>query len=453
MKTLMLFIALTASVWSSFVFSQENIQGYRFGSGSISISYCLDGVIPSGKSRCIVGNGPYNVSGNVFRSVESLYSYAGTKVIRSSGVEDEIPFNTSSYRYNYTSAGCTNCVSISIVTGIGAPLDTCYDLEGAFIDGYHNSESDFCAVVGNTGGPTPQPLMCTATMIAEIPAFSGNFQHIVTANACSAPTGPTAPDDGTDPGEPCTENCEPTDPETPPGSGDGSDIPGTGDGPTGGNTTVGGTITDSQGNVTNINLTMDQDFSPITNRLNETNERLKLENKNSASMDERLKQINQNIVDGNLELKDINSHMKEGLSGIEGKLDGIKEGIDGIKDGMGTAEEGEAAADGISLPDYQRTIDNGFGDITGAINSDDNNQKEGQLLNFDENLRAFSSVPALFDFAADNCQPVSFGSNIILDLCPYAATSSGILSWVLTVLTIIFLIHSISADIKKIRMS
>lgn len=170
-------------------------------------------------------------------------------------------------------------------------------------------------------------------------------------------------------------------------------------------------------------------------------------------MNEWLKLINQNTVDGNLETKKVNTSIQDGFDGIGDKLDGIKEGLDGIKDGMGTAEEGEAAADGISLPDYQRTIDNGFGDIIGAINSDDNNQKEGQLLNFDENLRAFSSVPSLFDFAADNCQPVLFGNNISFDLCPYAATSSSILYWVFNVLTIIFLIQSISADIKKIRMS
>ncbi|WP_259240895.1 hypothetical protein [Rheinheimera pacifica] len=281
-------------------------------------------------------------------------------------------------------------------------------------------------------------------------------------DSCDAPTGP---DGGADPEpctencdpEPCTENCEPTDPETPPGGDDGSGVPGTGGGPNSSNTSVTGTATDSEGKVTNINLEMDQDFSPITDRQNETNERLKVENQNSANLVEKVNGLGQGLIEANDNLEGIRDAIdglgNPDMSGIEGKLDGIKEGIDGIKDGMGTAEEGEAAADGVSLPDYQRTIDNGFGDIIGAINSDDNNQKEGQLLNLDENLRAFSSVPALFDFAADNCQPVSFGSNISLDLCPYAATSSGILSWVLTVLTIIFLIHSISADIKKIRMS
>src|SRR5690606_39104283 len=105
-----------------------------------------------------------------------------------------------------------------------------------------NSLDDFCAIVGSTGGANPEPLLCVATNLSEIPAGSGNFQHTVTQQTCSAPTGPTAPDgEGTDP-EPCTENCEPTDPETPPGGDDGSGIPDSSGGATGGNSNVGGTI-------------------------------------------------------------------------------------------------------------------------------------------------------------------------------------------------------------------
>lgn len=449
MKTLMLFIALTASVWSSFSYAQSiRVSGFYMVQGaSVLQGYTLspfEVYVPCDQydSPCI----------NAY--------LADSLELTVDGLTYGLSYCPGQFPVFGPSCGNVPQLRYTIIPTQVAdePTRTCRTIEGNTIDGYHSSLTPYCVNTGlTTGGANPEPLLCMSKEPFEAPPGSGNFTHFISVQSCDAPTGP---DGGTDPEpctencdpEPCTENCEPTDPETPPGGGDGSDIPGTGDGPTGGNTTVGGTTTDSDGNVTQINLTMDQDFSPITNRLNETNERLKTENKNSNAMNEWLKLINQNTVDGNLELKDINSHMKEGLSGIEGKLDGIKEGIDGIKDGMGTSQDGEDAANNVDLPDVEKAINDGYDAIMDAINSDANNQVTDGLQNVGTGLTAFESIPQIFALASENCGPLNFG-DIRMDLCPYASTSSYVLTWVLTILTIIFIVFSVVSDIKKIRMT
>ncbi|SEH96536.1 hypothetical protein SAMN05660691_02446 [Rheinheimera pacifica] len=452
MKTLMLFIALTASVWSSFSYS-ESLEVYisRFSNEGSTYNNC--------SSSNVCYQTFYMPVSATNDDLKTQYLFQITNITysnKSCHMDGPSRFfrcpEASSLRSYFT---------FTATNSPAEPTQTCKTVEGAFIDGYHNSENDFCAIVGSTGGSNPQPLMCVAKNLAEIPANSGNFQHTISANDCNSPTGPIAPDgDGTDPGEPCTENCEPTNPETPPGGGDdGSEIPDTGGGSNSSNTSVTGSITDSQGNITNINLTMDQDFSPITNRQNETNERLKAENQNSSTIIDRLNDIIKGGTDNGKKLdgiKDAITGLGEGedtdLSGIEGKLDGIKEGIDGIKDGMGTSQDGEDAANNVDLPDVEKAINDGYDAIMDAINSDANNQVTDGLQNVGTGLTAFESIPQIFALASENCGPLNFG-DIRMDLCPYASTSSYVLTWVLTILTIIFIVFSVVSDIKKIRMT
>ncbi|MCB5212095.1 hypothetical protein LHL18_01235 [Rheinheimera aquimaris] len=339
------------------------------------------------------------------------------------------------------------------------PTTTCRYIEGAIIDGYHHSEESFCAHVGSTGGANPEPLLCQSTCkIGDIClGTASGYTHYVTAQSCSAVTGPTAPDDGgTDPEPPCTENCEPTDPETPPGGDDGSGIPDSGGGATGGNSNVGGTITDSDGKVTNIDLTIEQDFTPVTERLNETNKRLAAENKNSSTIIDRLNDLihgtaeNGDKLDG---IKDAIAGIETGgdMSGVEGKLDGIQESIDAIKDGFGTAGDGESAAGGVDLPDYSLALEEAWGKVEHSQNNGEGGAGVNRLNNIGDNLTSFDSIPQLFAFAQDNCSPIPFGRRS-LDVCTYAPTISNVLTWVVYLLTLIFFVRSIQQHIQNVRL-
>lgn len=449
MKKLIFSILLAASVWSSFSFAQNKNVTVQVYSGTY--------------------NGTSNYQRNpqtfVAPSDVDLCSYfweIGTLIHNSAGeitpnLRD--PSNPCRFKIYTTAPKYEFSLNLPFTLTEADPTQTCKGLEGSFIDGFHNSLDDFCAIVGTTGGTNPQPLMCTATNISEIPAGSGNFQHTVTAQSCSAPTGPTAPDDGgTDPEPPCTENCEPTDPETPPtGGNDGSDIPSTGGGSSSSTTTVTGTQTDSQGNVTNINMTMEQDYSPITTRQDETNQRLEVENQNSSSIIGQLAQLLEKVTgigQGTAEISDKLDGVTDAINGIDTSTDlsGVEGKLDGIKDAIGTPQEGEAAGNDAELPDVETAINEGFNAIQDAMNTDTNNQITAGLENIGDKLTSFESIPQLFEFASQSCSPITLGEHS-LNLCSYAATSSSVLSWVLTMLTIIFLVTSVIADIKRVRLT
>lgn len=451
MKTLMLFIALTASVWSSFLYSQSLQVHPLFRQGAASVPVILT---------------PANFYSAQTTEAAAIADFKESVTVIQTSWNCHIVWVPNSNNWTCWREGMgtpLNGYATFLLNASDYPASkTCKGLEGVYLQGFHSSVSSFCAQLDvSTGGPNPEPLKCMTKDAIESPTGSSNYTHFVSDIPCDSPTGPDGGNEGEpctencDP-EPCTENCEPTDPETPPGGGDGSDIPGTGDGPTGGNTTVGGTITDSQGNVTNINLTMDQDFSPITNRQNETNERLKVENQNSATLIEKVNGIGQGLIEANDNLEGIrdaiNGLGNPDMSGIEGKLDGIKEGIDGIKDGMGTEDEGRHAGEIADLPDVEHAINAGYDAIMDAMHTQGNNELTNGLETIGERFTAFESIPQIFAMSADNCSPFSFG-DINLNLCPYAPTTSNVLSWVLTILTMIFIITGVVADIKRVRMT
>lgn len=448
MKKLMLFLALTASVWSSFSFADTVLlssltikQGNQSWCSQFTNSGCYTDLYVD--SDVFFGS---NVTALAFEHFSPVHKTLGTCTYTSGSF-----FQCGGQDFIYTAQSSYNHTQ--------PPSVTCKYIEGAIIDGYHHSEESFCAHVGSTGGANPEPLLCQSTCkIGDIClGTASGYTHYVTAQSCSAVTGPTAPDDGgTDPEPPCTENCEPTDPETPPGGDDGTGIPDSGGGATGGNSNVGGTITDSDGKVTNIDLTIEQDFTPVTERLNETNKRLAAENKNSSTIIDRLNDLihgtaeNGDKLDG---IKDAIAGIETGgdMSGVEGKLDGIKDSIDGIKDGFGTAADGESAANGVDLPDYSQKFEEAWGQVEHSQANGEGGEGMHRLNNIGDNLTSFESIPQLFAFAQDNCSPIPFGRRS-LDVCSYAPTISNVLTWVVYLLTLIFFVRSIQQHLQNVRL-
>lgn len=444
MKKLMSCIALTASVWSSFSFAQNydiTLMAVRQGS-SYQTQYFT------------VSPNPLTVPTN--NNIEAVMYYRETVTIKNFGGDscyflDSGQTTSTNFRCGtYETVFYLNLSSPQPSTA-EEPSKTCNTVEGAFIDGFHNALEDFCAIVGTTGGANPQPLMCTATNISEIPAGSGNFQHTVTAQTCTAPTGPTAPDgEGPDP-EPCSENCEPTDPP-PTGGNDGSDIPNTGGGSNTSTTTVTGTSTDSQGNVTNIEMTFEQDLTPVTERLNEANQRLKVENQNSSTIIDKLNEL----ITGNTNIGQKLDGIKDAINGLDGGTDmsGVEDGIEGLREdlsGNGSFAEGEALAGEVSLPSETDLLGQ-FQAIQDAINSPENQAHFDALQNAAGNgLTVFESIPQLFQLSSESCTPLPF-YKYNLDICGYTSTIRTVLNFVFIVILIIFLVRSLNEDMKKIRM-
>ena len=438
MKKLMFLLALTASVWSSFLYASKAVYVSRVSEQNSTYNRCA--LAPSICYQTFYVDDELNSDEAYTQRISELVPivYNG----------NNCTFNGSRFM------PCENvAMPIYMVFQVTLsdiePDESCQSAEGAFIDGLHNSQDDFCANVGSTGGTNPQPLLCIARWLIETPTGSGNWQHTVTSESCSSPTGPVSGND------PCTENCEPTDPDT--GGGDGSNIPGTGDSSSSSKSTVTGTSTDSQGNVTNIELEIEQDLTPVTERLNEANKRLEVENKNSSAMLDKLKDILDGIT-GNGEkldgIKDaISNQQGTDLSGVEDKLDDIKGAIDGLKDGAGTFEDGQSAGEGVQLPDYNTALTEGFDRIQSDINSDVNNATTKGLSEVGKRFTAFDSLPQLFEFAAENCEPIRLDQTRSLNLCGYAPTISNTLSWLFTMLTVIFLLSSVVADVKNMRLN
>lgn len=448
MKKLILAFVLTASVWSSFSFA-SSIAVYvsRFSSEGSTYNAC------STTNVCYQTFYVPSTENNEEKQVAYLFEL--TQINRSG-----LPCTHDVGKF-FTCEGASGrfYLSVTASNSTAEPSNTCTLQEGGFIDGYHSTVDDFCALIGETGGNASEPLFCIATNLSEIPAGSGNFQHTITTQSCSEATGPVSPEPCTencnpDP-EPCTENCEPTDPETPPTGNDGSGIPTTGGGANSGAVTVTGTQTDSQGNVTTINMTMEQDFSPLTERINETNQRLQAENQNSSTIIDQLNEL----IQGNAANGQILDTIANNIGGsgtdttaMEGKLDGIKESIDGIKDGFGTEQNGIDSANNVDLPDYGIAINDGFNQINDAMNTGAFKEHTDTLEGITGELTAFDSIPELFLYASQNCTPIPFGSHF-LNTCQYAPTISAVLTWASYLLVVIFLFTSISATLTRIRLS
>ena len=302
------------------------------------------------------------------------------------------------------------------------------------------------------------------------------YQHYVTANSCTAITGPDGGADDGSGGDPGGDNGGDT------GGGDnGTGNPGggsTADNPTSTEVNLGGTFTNANG-TTNVNLTMNQDFSPITSRINETNSRLRDTNVLLGSIKSAIESL-ESSNDSNQAIQDLLTDIKSAVEGINLELDttglesalgDIAGALDGLANAEGTDtgrmetlleevrdtlrtgsyEGGLEFGESVNLPDANTIISN-YNQVIAAIDSDENLQLTERFTNISDTLNSFDSVQGIFDFAGASCSPIYLGRHE-LDLCGAAGYSRSVLNWVVSVLLIIFLVKSITSDLKRIRIT
>lgn len=355
------------------------------------------------------------------------------------------------------SAGQPRIVFNVIGTGT-EPSISCKSLEGGVIDALHSTETPFCASVGTTGGASPQPLLCLSSCGEVCVGTALGFQHFVTPATCTAVTGPDGGNDdgGGDDGGGCTENCNGGGDPTQPGDGGSSPtIPDTSGNPTTVQVNLGGTFNGPNG-VTNVNLTLDQDFKPVTDRINETNARLNALQQGQQTTNSTLTQIQQGQQTTNSRLSDISS----GIAGLTSAIDGLNFNSSGIESGLsdinttlqtGSIEGGAQMAGDINLPG-EVEFENQIASVVTKITTGNNQQAIDNFGKLGDSLTSFESLQDLFSMASDNCSPIPFG-NYSLDLCGAAQISRSVLNWVVAVLLIIFLVKSVVEDLKRLRMT
>lgn len=355
----------------------------------------------------------------------------------------------------YDNCGMTLRPTFSPTTSL--PEETCKGLEGGVIDSLHSTDTPFCAAVASNG-PGAQPLLCLSTCGEVCVGTSAGYQHYVSSSSCSAVTGPDGGNDdgGGDDGGGCTENCNGGGDPTQPGDGGSSPtIPDTSGNPTTVQVNLGGTFNGPNG-VTNVNLTLDQDFKPVTDRINETNARLNALQQGQQTTNSTLTQIQQGQQTTNSRLSDISN----GIAGLTSAIDGLNFNSSGIESGLsdinttlqtGSMEGGAQMAGDINLPG-EVEFENQIASVVTKITTGDNQQAIDNFGKLGDSLTSFESLQDLFSMASDNCSPIPFG-NYSLDLCGAAQISRSVLNWVVAVLLIIFLVKSVVEDLKRLRMT
>lgn len=347
------------------------------------------------------------------------------------------------------------------------PSRTCSTVRGSTISDYHSSEQPYCANLGSSGGANPQPLLCIATCQVCITNSNGSYPFTVTAQSCSAPTGP---DGGTGDGGGDDSGGDTGGGDT--GGGDSGGNPGggnsggdTGGGNSGGNTgggttpapppvvtvNIGGSFSSPSG-VTNVNLSFEQDHSPITTRIDQTNQLLTQTNTGINQLNDTQKATNQLLTQTNTKLDGIaqgQANTNQLLTGLTDAVTGLNTGLGGINDALtsGTLTEGANAANDVNLPTDNQN-DAAYQSVISAVSS----EQLDSFSNLADNISGFDSIPQLFNFAASNCAPLPFGKHI-LDICSYAQTSRFLLNWVFIILLVIFLSRSIVSDLKNLKVS
>lgn len=168
------------------------------------------------------------------------------------------------------------------------------------------------------------------------------------------------------------------------------------------------------------------------------------------NVENALGELGQKLDSINSTLQDGTGSSPAGDTVAHGKLDGIASTLDTISESLsGTIPDGSVAGNSISLPDYQKGLDDGYSAITQAI--DAQSESLEKITGITNELKSYASLSDFFRLAQSSCQPIDFGSNS-MDLCAYTPTIRTVLTWVFYMLTALFMIKSFHQTIQNMRL-
>jgi hypothetical protein len=343
------------------------------------------------------------------------------------------------------------------------PSVTCKKFSGD-VYGTFKTSSAFCADFGkNTGGANPQPLYCMTDPVAT--DANGDTLHYLTAAECGQPNQPEDPDPNPDPDP---------DPNPDPNPNPGNGSPGGTTNPTS------GTSGSATGTIGSQAVTLNQDFKPITERLDIARADAVLQTKYLAEKIDKTTQavtlgtgellkLNAKAETSNTKLETLNTTVKNGTTDISGKLDtvnsnlgdvkssldGVASSIDALNSSLNPQQDGGAIGEQVSLPDYDTAVTNGVSQIQSTVDQYVNQSGLNQFSepsNLQSIFTAADSLDDVFKIASSNCSALEFGSNASLDLCPYAPTISSMLEVIIWALTALFIFVYLSTLLARERL-
>lgn len=445
---------------------------------------CLWGFSASANaaSKCQIGSIiHYNRDVSGFLGVAPLIFYAPSSncddhlksilSISPFGEYADCKLQTGTLRISCTAANKVFTVSAS-QTGTddaAQPTQTC-GLFAGDVYGSFKTASSFCADFGaNTGGKTPEPLYCLTDPVAT--DSSGETLHYLTANTCTQPNVPEDPDPNPDPDPDPNPDPDPTPDPTP--------EPGTGS-PGGNGSPTSGTSGSATGTIGADNVTLNQDFKPITERLDiaradavaqtkylaekidkttsavtlGTGELLKLNSKADAT-NSKLDTLNTSITNGTAEIGGKLDSVNSNLGNVKSSLDGVANSLDALNDSLNPSQDGGALGSQVALPDYDYAVTNGVAQVLSTVDQYTLESGLGQFSDPNHLPSIFTGAESLaevFDIASSSCSPIAFGSHASLDFCDYAPSISALLEVIIWGLTAIFIFVYVSTLLARERL-
>ncbi|WP_179954354.1 hypothetical protein [Pseudoalteromonas ruthenica] len=326
--------------------------------------------------------------------------------------------SNGSARIKFTNPDTSYYFELSCTVDLQMPMDSCATFEGEVVGSYYTDQNLCLSYNGrNCQSTCFQGGVCISNNTPD----GENFLHYITPQSCDVPNG----DDFI---EPCqTEDCT--------GGGDNGGGDGDGGGDSGGDN--GGGDGDGGGDSGGDNGGGDGDGGGDSGGDNGTGDNWPDNYSTEQGQGE--------IVTAVENLQTETEKITDSVDGIEGQLDGIREQLE-----WGGPEQGEAAAEGVALPDLSES-----GDIVSGHN--DTLEQINEAISEDAiqglSPTSYDSIPQLFAKAADNCTSVNLLGMAEFNPCGKFAQIRTFLEWVVAVLFILFIIYRLDADIKKVRLT
>lgn len=325
--------------------------------------------------------------------------------------------------------------------------------------GTFKTASAFCADFGQTtGGDNPQPLYCMTDPV--VTDANGDTLHYLTSTSCSQPDAPEDPDPDPTP-DPDPDPTPDPDPAPDTGSPGGTTPP------------TSGTTGSATGTIGDQAVSLNQDFKPVTERLDLLRADAVAQTKYLADKIDRTTQavtlgtgellkLNVKADATNAKLDTLNTSITTGTAEIGGKLDNVnsnlgdvKSSLDALNDSLNPDQDGGAIGEQVALPDYDYAVTNGVAQIQAEVDQYTVQTGLSQFSdpnNLDSIFTGAQSISDVFEISNRNCSSIPIGTQAELDLCPYAPTISSVLEILIWGLTGIFVFVYISTLLARDRL-